>query len=68
MSTHAETGDHDRETTATGCERVTVRDTDGQLEAIDALVDAGQFPNRSEAVREAIRQLVSAESWGDSDA
>lgn len=68
MSTQHETGDHDRETTATGCERVTVRDTDGQLEEIDALVDAGQFPNRSEAIREAIRQLVGSETVEGSDA
>ncbi len=43
-------------------ERVTFRATESQLAEVEALVDAGEFPNRSEAIREAVRQLVSAES------
>ncbi|QCW05322.1 ribbon-helix-helix protein, CopG family (plasmid) [Natrinema pallidum] len=49
-------------------ERVTFRTTGGQLEALESLVDAGQFPNRSAAIRAAIRQLVgddSAETRGE---
>jgi len=54
-------GPHDRQTTGS-MERVTFRATESQLAEVEALVDAGEFPNRSEAIREAVRQLVSAES------
>ncbi|UHQ98706.1 ribbon-helix-helix domain-containing protein (plasmid) [Natrinema zhouii] len=67
MSTQCETGDHDRETPATAGERVTFRDIDGQLEAIDALVESGVYANRSEAIRAALAQFVSAEPWGEND-
>jgi len=43
-------------------ERVTFRATKEQLAEVEALVDAGEFPNRSEAIREAVRQLVGEES------
>ncbi|WP_226042863.1 ribbon-helix-helix domain-containing protein [Natrinema sp. DC36] len=49
-------------------DRVTFRETESQLERVDALVDSGEFPNRSEAIRAALAQLVSEETRGDSDA
>lgn len=67
MSTQCETGDRDRQTTATATERLTYREDGDVLEAIDALVETDAYPNRSEAVRDATRQLVSAESWGENE-
>ncbi|PCR88704.1 ribbon-helix-helix protein, CopG family [Natrinema ejinorense] len=49
-------------------ERVTYRERTGTLEAIDALVDRGEYPNRSAALRAATRQLVSAELRGGDNA
>jgi Arc/MetJ-type ribon-helix-helix transcriptional regulator len=39
-------------------ERVTVRLPDEQLTAVEALVEDGQFPSRSEAIRAAVRQRL----------
>lgn len=39
-------------------ERVTVRLPKRQLREVEALVEDGEFPNRSEAIRSAIRGLV----------
>ena len=49
--------DYDRESTGT-MERVTLRVPAAQLENIEQLVDDGEFPNRSEAIRAAVRELV----------
>lgn len=68
MSTQSDTGDRDRETTATATERLTYREDGDVLEGMDALVETGAYPNRSEVIRAATRQLVSEESWGESDA
>lgn len=40
-------------------ERVTLRIPEQQVRAIEALVDEGEFPNRSEAIRAAVRTMVS---------
>ena len=64
----AETGPHDRG--AAAMERVTVRVTERRLDELEALVDAGEYPNRSEAIREGLRQLVgedTAETRGVED-
>lgn len=38
--------------------RVTLRIPEQQIEKVEALVDAGEFPNRSEAIRAGIRELL----------
>lgn len=38
-------------------ERVTVRIPDEQVDALEDLVEQGEYPTKSEAVREAIRDL-----------
>nr|WP_083822892.1 ribbon-helix-helix domain-containing protein [Halopiger xanaduensis] len=43
-------------------DRVSFRVPDRQLEDLDALVDRGRYPNRSEAIRAAVRQLVGESS------
>jgi Arc/MetJ-type ribon-helix-helix transcriptional regulator len=40
-------------------ERVTLRIPEQQVEAIEALVDDGEYPNRSEAIRAAVRSMVT---------
>ncbi|GAB3669617.1 ribbon-helix-helix protein, CopG family [Halopiger thermotolerans] len=42
-------------------QRITLRVPKTQLEDLDALVDEGEYPNRSEAVREAIQQLLAGD-------
>ena len=54
-----ETGDRDRETTGPERERITYRELAPIADDLDELVDAGVFPNRSEAIRTAMRRLVS---------
>jgi len=39
-------------------ERITLRFPKQQLELIDKLVVAGEFPSKSEAIRAAVRDLV----------
>lgn len=39
-------------------ERVTLRIPKSQLDQVEELVENGQFPNRSEAIRDAIRDLT----------
>ncbi|AEH39491.1 ribbon-helix-helix domain-containing protein [Halopiger xanaduensis] len=56
------TTDRDRETTGETMDRVSFRVPDRQLEDLDALVDRGRYPNRSEAIRAAVRQLVGESS------
>lgn len=38
---------------------VQIRLTEKQIKSIDAFVRRGVYPNRSEAVRDAVRKLVS---------
>ena len=40
-------------------ERVTLRIPKQQIEEVEQMVDSGQFPNRSEAIRSAVREMIS---------
>lgn len=40
-------------------ERVTLRIPEQQVDEIDALVDDGRYPNRSEVIRDAVRQFTA---------
>lgn len=48
-----------------GMARVTVRVPDADLKEIAEHVDAGRYPNQSEAIREAITRLLREEPAGD---
>ncbi|ELY73248.1 ribbon-helix-helix domain-containing protein [Natrinema pallidum] len=65
MSTQHTTTHRDRERTGEPMERVSFRASKSRLEALDALVDAGAFPNRSAAIRAAIGQLVTSENTAE---
>jgi Arc/MetJ-type ribon-helix-helix transcriptional regulator len=39
-------------------ERVTLRIPKQQIEEVEDLVENGQYPNRSEAIRAAVRELI----------
>ncbi|ELY56801.1 ribbon-helix-helix domain-containing protein [Natronococcus sp. A-GB1] len=45
-------------------ERVTLRIPKQQIEEVEQLVDSGEFPNRSEAIRSAVREMVNEQSDG----
>ncbi|AGB37672.1 ribbon-helix-helix domain-containing protein [Natronococcus occultus] len=45
-------------------ERVTLRIPKQQIEEVERLVDSGEFPNRSEAIRSAVREMVNEQSDG----
>ncbi|MCX6694566.1 MAG: type II toxin-antitoxin system ParD family antitoxin [Methanomicrobiales archaeon] len=38
--------------------RITIRLPEQQIEIMEQMVDAGEFPTVSEAVRDAVRQLI----------
>ena len=57
-SAQSPTTDRDRESTGQQMERVTFRVPEKKIEEVDALVDEGEFPNRSEAIRQAVRDLI----------
>ncbi|MDF9744357.1 MULTISPECIES: ribbon-helix-helix domain-containing protein [Natrinema] len=40
-------------------ERVTLRIPKQQIEEVEQLVDSGEFPNRSEAIRSAVREMIN---------
>ncbi|OLZ40004.1 transcriptional regulator [Natrinema saccharevitans] len=40
-------------------ERVTLRIPKQQIDEVEQLVDAGEFPNRSEAIRSAVREMIN---------
>ena len=40
-------------------ERVTLRIPKQQIEEVEEMVDTGQFPNRSEAIRSAVREMLN---------
>ena len=42
-------------------DRVTLRLPRRQVKELDAMVDAGEFPNRSEAIRTAVRDMLKEE-------
>ena len=45
-------------------ERVTLRIPKQQIEEVEQMVDTGEFPNRSEAIRSAVREMINEQ--GDS--
>jgi Arc/MetJ-type ribon-helix-helix transcriptional regulator len=49
--------------TLQGMAQITVRVPDPTVEAIDALVRSGRFSDRSEAVREALAELILADAY-----
>jgi len=40
-------------------ERVTLRIPKQQIEEVEEMVERGKYPNRSEAIRAAVREMVS---------
>ena len=40
-------------------ERVTLRIPKQQIEEVEQLVETGEFPNRSEAIRSAVREMIN---------
>lgn len=46
-------------------DRVTFRPLERQLQDVDELVEEGQFPNRTEALREAIDRFLEEEQGID---
>lgn len=48
--------------------RVSVRLPEEYIKQIDALVEQGRYPNRSEAIRDGVREIVDLSAMGDSDA
>jgi Arc/MetJ-type ribon-helix-helix transcriptional regulator len=40
-------------------ERVTLRIPKQQIDEVEQMVESGQFPNRSEAIRSAVREMLS---------
>ena len=48
-------------------ERVTLRIPEQQIEEVEQLVDSGEFPNRSEAIRSAVREMINEQSEGRRD-
>mgnify|MGYP006310675595 CR=1 FL=1 len=40
-------------------ERVTLRIPKQQVEEVERMVDTGKFPNRSEAIRSAVREMIN---------
>lgn len=43
---------------------ITVHLPEVYIKALDGLVDEKMYPNRSEAIRTAVRDLLSVEAWG----
>ena len=54
--------DRNRESTGEQMDRFTLRIPEQQLEEVESLVDAGKYPNRSEAIRSAVRDMIREES------
>ena len=40
-------------------ERVTLRIPKEQIEKVERMVETGEFPNRSEAIRAAVREMIN---------
>ncbi len=51
----------------TNMERVTLRIPKQQIEEVEQLVDSGEFPNRSEAIRSAVREMINEQYDGHSE-
>ena len=45
-------------------ERVTLRIPKQQIEEVEQMVDTGEFPNRSEAIRSAVREMLNEHDGG----
>lgn len=60
MATSESSVEHDRtrQPATHATERVTYRETRAVVAALESLVEEGRYPNRSEAIRAATRQLV----------
>ena len=43
-------------------ERVTLRIPKQQIEGVEQMVETGEFPNRSEAIRAAVREMLNEQS------
>ncbi|MFW5965528.1 MAG: ribbon-helix-helix domain-containing protein [Halodesulfurarchaeum sp.] len=43
-------------------ERVTLRIPEQQIDAVERMVDSGKYPNRSEAIRAAVREMLEEKS------
>ena len=48
-------------------ERVTLRIPKQQIEEVEQLVETGEFPNRSEAIRSAVREMINEQHDGRPD-
>ncbi|WP_121741320.1 ribbon-helix-helix domain-containing protein [Natronorubrum halophilum] len=48
-------------------ERVTLRIPKQQIDEVEQLVDSGEFPNRSEAIRSAVREMINEQHDGPSE-
>ncbi|MFB6131487.1 MAG: ribbon-helix-helix domain-containing protein [Salinigranum sp.] len=47
-------------------ERVTLRIPKQQIEEVERMVETGEFPNRSEAIRSAVREMINHQQQADS--
>ena len=45
-------------------ERVTLRIPKQQIEEVERMVDSGEYPNRSEAIRAAVREKLAEQEGG----
>ncbi|WP_332898092.1 MULTISPECIES: ribbon-helix-helix domain-containing protein [unclassified Haladaptatus] len=45
-------------------ERVTLRIPKQQIEEVERMVETGEFPNRSEAIRSAVREMLNEQTEG----
>ncbi|MFC7129096.1 ribbon-helix-helix domain-containing protein [Haloferax chudinovii] len=43
-------------------ERVTLRIPKQQIEEVERMVETGEFPNRSEAIRSAVREMLNEQT------
>jgi len=48
-------------------ERVTLRIPKQQIEEVEEMVDTGEYPNRSEAIRSAVREMLNEQNDRDRD-
>ena len=45
-------------------ERVTLRIPKQQIEEVEQMVETGEYPNRSEAIRSAVREMLNEQGEG----
>ena len=45
-------------------ERVTLRIPKQQIEEVERMVETGEYPNRSEAIRSAVREMLAEQDTG----